>query len=122
MLVNLVSQIIISVAIFDVGRYILDEEVRCGREITTPEEARKSLTKFTVIIVIAVSLEALLHLIKVDAGSLTKLLFPAVLFLVSICLLVGLGAYQRLSVLAELGERKKFLKSREVEDQKYELT
>lgn len=98
---NLVSYLIISAAIFDVGRYLLEEEVFKDRELRSPSEARRSLTKFMVIIVIAVTLESLIAVIKASRAGDSELVYPAILFFVAILLLVGLGLYQRLSVLAE---------------------
>lgn len=100
-LLNFVGYLIIAVAIFDVGRYLLEEEVFRERELHSPKEARRSLTKFMVIIVIAVTLESLLNVLKAGAISLEALLYPAALFLVAVFLLVGLGVYQRLSSLTE---------------------
>jgi len=100
-LLDFVGYLIIAVAIFDVGRYLLEEEVFRERELRSPGEARRSLTKFMVIIVIAVTLESLLNVLKAGAVDLESLVYPAILFLVAVLLLVGLGVYQRLSSLTE---------------------
>lgn len=100
-MINFVGYLIISVAIFDVGRYLLEEEVFRDRELRSPQEARKSLTKFMVIIVIALTLEALLSLIKATSHNLELIFYPASLFFVATFLLVGLGLYQKMSVQAE---------------------
>lgn len=101
-LIDFVGFLIISVAIFDVGRYLLEEEVFRDRELRSPKEARQSLTKFMVIIVIAVTLEALLNVIRAGTNDVSLLMYPAALFLVATLLLVGLGLYQRYSVMAEI--------------------
>jgi hypothetical protein len=103
-LIDFVGYLIISLAIFDVGRYLWEEEVFRERELRSPKEARKSLTKFMVIIFIAVTMEALLSVIKANTTDLRLLIYPAALFLVAILILVGLGVYQRFSLLAEMGE------------------
>lgn len=100
-LLNTASYLIISVAIFDVGRYLLEEEVLRCRELRSLKEARRSLTKFMVIIVIAVTLEALIATIKASTTSIDDLLYPAALFMAATLLLIGLGVYQRLSVMTE---------------------
>lgn len=100
-LLDFSSHIIISIAIFDVGRYLLEEEVFRDRELRSPIEARKSITKFMVIIVIAVTLEALLQVIKADKTTEVASFYPSSLILAATLLLVGLGVYLRLSVLAE---------------------
>ncbi|MCB1119297.1 MAG: hypothetical protein KDK65_04995 [Chlamydiia bacterium] len=94
-------------AIFDVGRYLLEEEVFRDHELRSPKEARQSLTKFMVIIVIAITLEALLNVIRTATTDVRLLIYPAGLFLVAVALLVGLGVYQRYSVMAEQAVEKK---------------
>lgn len=101
-LLDFAGYLIISVAIFDVGRYVLEEEVFRDRELRSPREARQSLTKFMVIIVIAVTLEALLSVIRAGTDDISLLIYPAILFFVATLLLVGLGVFQRLSVAAEV--------------------
>lgn len=100
-LLDFSSHIIISIAIFDVGRYLLEEEVFRDRELRSPVEARKSITKFMVIIVIAVTLEALLQVIKTDKTTEIGSFYPSSLLFAATLLLIGLGVYLRLSVLAE---------------------
>ncbi|MEC7838809.1 MAG: hypothetical protein VX777_02075 [Chlamydiota bacterium] len=105
-LLDFVGYLIISVAIFDVGRYLLEEEVFRERELRSPKEARQSLTKFMVIIVIAVTLEALLSVIRAGTKDVSLLIYPAALFLVATLLLIGLGLFQRLSVAAEVNVKQ----------------
>ena len=50
-----VGTIIISAAIIDVAKYMIEEEVFMNKELREPEEARKTITKIMVIISIAVS-------------------------------------------------------------------
>ena len=115
-LIDFVGFLIIGVAIFDVGRYLLEEEVLRDRELRSPKEARQSLTKFMVIIVIAVTLEALLNVIRAGTTDINLLIFPTALFLVGTLLLVGLGLYQRYSVMAEtMVEEKKVIKTKKSE-------
>lgn len=97
-----VTLVVIAMAIMDVGKYLWEEEVMRERELRSPMEARESLTKFMVIICIAVSLEALLHLARVhDDTDISALLYPAALLASAVFAMVGLGAYQLLSVRTE---------------------
>lgn len=97
-----VTLVVIAMAIMDVGKYLWEEEVMRDRELASPLEARHSLTKFMVIICIAVSLEALLHLARVhDDTDISALLYPAALLASAVFAMVGLGAYQLLSVRTE---------------------
>ncbi len=96
-----IGQIVISVAVFDVAKYLMEEEVLRERELRSPREARQTLTKFLVIIAIAVTLEALVFIFGAGTKDVNGLLYPTLLLAVSVLLIVGLGLYQRLSMYTE---------------------
>ena len=96
-LLDAIGFIVISMAVFDVAKYLLEEEVLRDRELRSPAEARETLTKFLVIISIAVSLEALVFIFDAGKHDMTHLLYPTILMFVSVCLVIGLGIYQKLS-------------------------
>lgn len=89
--------IVIGLAVFDVGNYFMEEEVLRDRELRSPTEARRTMTKFMVIICIVVSLEAVLSLARINPENLGDLLYPAILLVSAVVVMVGLGVYQRLS-------------------------
>ncbi len=96
-----IGQIVISVAVFDVAKYLMEEEVLRERELRSAREARQTLTKFLVIIAIAVTLEALVFIFGAGSKDVNGLLYPTLLLAVSVLLIVGLGLYQRLSMYTE---------------------
>lgn len=96
-----IGLIVISIAVFDVSKYLIEEEVLRNRELRSPREARLTLTKFLVIITIAVSLEALVFIFGAGKSDVTTLLYPTALLAVSVLLVVGLGLFQRLTLAAE---------------------
>ncbi|KAB0679533.1 GNAT family acetyltransferase [Aureimonas leprariae] len=100
-LLEAVSYTVIAIAVFDVGKYLLEEEAIRGREMRNPGEARRSLTKFISTIVIAVLLESIVTVFEAGKESAPQMLYPTFLLFVGVLLLVGLGVYQRLSVSAE---------------------
>lgn len=100
-LLEAVSYTVIAIAVFDVGKYLLEEEAIRGREMRNPGEARRSLTKFISTIVIAVLLESIVTVFEAGKESAPQMLYPTFLLFVGVLLLVGLGTYQRLSVSAE---------------------
>lgn len=101
-----ISLIVIAIAGFDVSKYLVEEEVLRERELRSPHEARQTLTKFMVIIVIAVSLEALVFIFGSGKEDVTTLIYPALLLGLVTLLLIGLGLYQRLSVDVEQDKNK----------------
>ena len=92
---------VVSIAVFDVAKYLVEEEVVRGRELRVASEARRSLTRFISTIAIAVFLEALVTIFRVTQEEVTKLLYPTFLMISAILLVLGLGVYQRLSVSVE---------------------
>ena len=100
-LLDAVGYVVIAIAIFDVAKYLLEEEVLRGRELRHASEARRSLTKFISTISIAVFLEALVMVFQASKKQLSDMIYPTLLLLTGIALIVGLGVFQRLSVTAE---------------------
>lgn len=104
-LLSAIGLIVISMAVLDIGKYLIEEEVLRDRELRSAVEARQTLTKFMVIICIAVSLEAIVYVSKVEAEQLENLVYPAALLLSAVVVMVGLGVYQKLSQTVEHGEQ-----------------
>ena len=100
-LLDAVGYVVIAIAVFDVAKYLLEEEVLRGRELRDAAEARRSLTKFVSTIAIAVLLEALVLVFQVGKKQVSDMLYPTLLLAVGILMIVGLGVFQRLSVAAE---------------------
>jgi len=112
-ILNISSYLIVAVAIFDVGRNLIEEEVFRHYQMRSPKEARGSLTKFLVIILVAITLESLIVLIKSGTSNVSELIYPAIMFISASLLLASLGLYQRFSVGAELGMEKEQNKEEE---------
>jgi uncharacterized membrane protein len=96
-----VGYIVIAIAVFEVAKYLVEEEVVREREMRSPGEARRSLTKFISTISIAVFLEGLVTVFRVSHENVTQLIYPAALLLTAIAMIIGLGIFQRLSAATE---------------------
>jgi hypothetical protein len=110
LLLTSVGLVVLALALFDVGKYLIEEEVIHEREFAGSGDARRRLTKFLTILVIALGLEALVYVFKVgragygdEAGGagLEHLVYPTLLIVGIGFLLVALGWYQYLSSRAE---------------------
>jgi len=100
-----VGLIVFSIAVIDVGKYLMLEEVlRKGRKSKAPKESRKTLSKFAIIIASALSLEGLVLTIEVAKQDVTKLLYPVSVLVTATIYIVGIGLYQKLSAAGEKGE------------------
>ena len=93
--------VIIAIAVFDVAKYMFEEEVTGDHEKRGAAVARRSLTKFLSTIVIALFLEGLVVVFKTARSDVALLGYPTALVLVSVLVLVGLGVYQRFSASVE---------------------
>jgi len=100
-LLGAIGYVVIAMAVFDVAKYFVEEEVIRGREMRLASEARRSLTKFVSTIVIAVFIEALVMVFREGSRDITMVLYPSVILFMGILTILGLGAYQRLSADVE---------------------
>ena len=99
-LLDEVALLIFSIAVIDVSKYLMIEEVLKDDD-RSPEEARRAFTKFVVIIVTALSLEGLVITIEAVKTDITKLIYPILIFIVATILIIGLGIYQKLNASSE---------------------
>jgi len=88
-------------AVFDVAKYFMEEEVIRAREMRLASEARRSLTKFISAISIAVFIEGLVLVFRQSREDIGLLLYPSAVLVTGIGIILGLGIYQRLSAEAE---------------------
>jgi hypothetical protein len=100
-LLGAIGYVVIAMAVFDVAKYFVQEEVIRGREMRLASEARRSLTKFMSTIVIAVFIEALVMVFREGSKDITMVLYPSVILFMGILTILGLGFYQRLSADVE---------------------
>ena len=89
--------VIIGFAIVETSKFIAEEEILRRKELRSAVEARRSLTKFITIIVIAASLEALVMIFETSRTDVTKSIYPAILFAAAMFALIALGVFQWLS-------------------------
>lgn len=103
-LLDAVGYTVIAIAVFDVGKYLLEEEAIRGREMRKAGEARRSMTKFMSTIAIAVFLESLVAVFAASKSNVSDMIYPTLLLVSGVFLVVGLGIYQWLSVSVEKDE------------------
>ena len=96
-LLDAIGLIVIGMAVFDVSKFLLEEEVfqKVGKE--SPVKQRETLIKFLVIIAIAVSLEALVFIFDAGKKEISNLIYPTFLLIAAVLVVIGLGVYQKLT-------------------------
>src|SRR4051794_29139645 len=100
-ILSAIGYVVIAMAVFDVAKYFVEEEVIRGREMRAASEARRSMTKFVSTIAIAVFIEGLVIVFQASKDDLPKMLYPTALLLTAVLIVIGLGIYQRLSAEVE---------------------
>ena len=100
-LLESIGYVVIAMAVFDVAKYFVEEEVIRGREMRLASEARRSLTKFISTIAIAVFIEALVMVFRQGSQDVALILYPSAVLFTGILIILGLGFYQRLSADVE---------------------
>ena len=89
--------ITLGLAIFDLGKTILEEEVLLHKDIHHQGSSRRTISRFMSAIVIAVSIESLLLMFKSLLGDATHLNSAVWMLMATVALLVGLGIYLKLT-------------------------
>jgi len=96
----------LALAIFDLGKTTLEEEVLMHKDIFRHSSTRRTITRFVAAILIAVSIEALLLMFKAALGQGDLLVSAVWMMLAAVGLLIGLGMYVYLGARAEALLRK----------------
>jgi hypothetical protein len=92
-----VGLVTISLAVFEVAKFLVEEELIQGREHGSIREARVSLTKFFSIVIIVVALEAVVMIFQVKIDDIDQLIHPTALMAVVVFALIGLGLFRKLT-------------------------
>src|SRR5215207_10775791 len=74
-----IGYVVIAMAVFDVAKYFVEEEVIRGREMRGAAETRRSLTKFISTIAIAIFIEGLVLVFRVSRDGVAEVLYPTAL-------------------------------------------
>lgn len=91
----------LALAVFDLGKTMLEEEVLMHKDIFRHSSTRRTITRFIAAILIAVSIESLLLMFKSVLGDGSYLVQAVLMMLAAVSLLVGLGVYVYLGARAE---------------------
>lgn len=92
----------LGLAVFDLGKTVLEEEVLMHKDIFRHSSTRRTITRFIAAILIAVSIEALLMMFKAALGEGEEIQSAVWMMLTAVGLLVGLGVYVNLGSKAEV--------------------
>jgi hypothetical protein len=91
----------IAVAALELGQTILEEEVQRSSPISAPTRVRRFLSRFIVVVVVALSIECLVAVFQFIHDSPEKLPHAAAVGIAAAALLAAWGIFVRLNVAAE---------------------
>ena len=100
-LLDAVGLIVLAIAVFEIAKYLYEEEIDRDRELRRADEARRTLTKFLTTIIVAASLEGLVLVFEARTSEMSDIVYPSLLLAVVVLLVVGLAAFQWISRRAE---------------------
>lgn len=98
---SIIIVITLALAIFDLAKTTLEEEVLMHKDIFRHSATRRTITRFLAAIIIAVSIEGLLLMFKSAMGSGERLMEAAFVMFSAAVLTIGLGLYVYLGARAE---------------------
>jgi len=98
---GIIIYLTLALAIFDLAKTILEEEVLMHKDIFRHSSTRRTITRFMAAILIAVSIESLLLMFKSAMTDSTMITGAVAMLLSSAGLLLALGVYVYLGAKAE---------------------
>jgi hypothetical protein len=99
--IEAIGLIAIAVVALQISQTIAEEEVIREAHISAPTRVRRFLSRFTVVIVVALAIEGLVATFKALHENIAQLPYAAALLVATATLLAGWGVFVRLNGFAE---------------------
>ena len=93
-IIDSVGYVVIAIAILDVTKHLVEEEVLEWRDAHKKPPFRQNFAKFISIISIAIFLEGLVLVFKATQDDIRLLVYPALLLLIGVAMMIGLAIFQ----------------------------
>lgn len=90
-----------AVVALQIAQTIAEEEVMREAHISGPTRVRRFLSRFLVVVVVAISIEALVATFKASQDDPTQLIYPASIMVGAALLLAAWGFFIRMNCYAE---------------------
>jgi hypothetical protein len=116
-LLNSIALLTIAVAALELGQTIVEEEIQRASHMSSPSRVRRFLSRFLVVLVVALSIEALVATFRFSRDDPSSLPYAAAIGLMAAALLAAWGVFVKLNLSAETLEPEA-LKAAKGEDQK----
>jgi putative Mn2+ efflux pump MntP len=96
-----IALLTVAVAALELGQTIIEEEVQREAQMSAPTRVRRFLSRFMIVLVVALSIEALVAVFQFSHEAPAHLLYAAAIGLMAAALLVAWGLFIRLNLGAE---------------------
>lgn len=106
-LLDEVGLIVFSIAVIDVSKYLLIEEVIHFNEQKDLKKMKQALSKFVIIIATALSLKGLVLTIETAKADISQIYYSVSVIITAILFIIGLGIYQKLDADSERKTKNK---------------
>jgi hypothetical protein len=96
-----IAQLTVALASLELGQTVLEEEVVRSAHISAPTRVRRFLSRFMIVLVVALSIECLVIVFRVSHDTPEQLPYAASVGLAAAALLAAWGVFVRLNRAAE---------------------
>ena len=96
-MLSAVSLLVIALAVSDVAKFLLEEQVIGDRDLRSAGEVRRTLSKFLTIVIIAAAMEAIVFMFDRGGDSHDRILYGAALLAGVSLLVIASAIHQRLT-------------------------
>jgi hypothetical protein len=96
-----IAVLTVAVAALELGQTILEEEVHRGAQMSAPTRVRRFLSRFMIVLVVALSIETLVLTFRVGQEAPQQLPYVASVGFAAAALLLAWGVFVRLNRSAE---------------------
>jgi ABC-type branched-subunit amino acid transport system permease subunit len=96
-----IALLTIAVAALELGQTVIEEEIQREEHLSAPTRVRRFLSRFLIVVVVALSIETLVGVFRFLHDDPSKLPHAAAVGLAAAALLVAWGAFVRLNRSAE---------------------
>ena len=116
---NTIALLTIAIAALELGQTIVEEEIQRVSHMSSPSRVRRFLSRFMVVLVVALSIEALVAAFKFSRHDPSQLPYAAAIGVMAAALLAAWGVFIKLNLGAE-GLEPEGLAAAKEEDSKVE--
>jgi heme/copper-type cytochrome/quinol oxidase subunit 4 len=96
-----IAVLTVAVAALELGQTILEEEVQREAQMSAPTRVRRFLSRFMVVLVVALTIEALVLVFRYSHEAPENMAYAAIVAFSAAALMVGWGVFIRLNTGAE---------------------